>query len=38
MMGSYGYGMMFFGWVVGILALIILVLLIVWLVKEIQKR
>ena len=37
MYGSYGGGMMLFGWLYGILILVALVLLIVWLVKQIQK-
>lgn len=37
MYGSYGTGMMFFGWLYGILVLVALVLFIVWLVKQIQK-
>ena len=35
--GNYGGGMMFFGWIYGILILIALVLFIVWLAKQIQK-
>ena len=35
--GSYGSGMMFFGWLYGILILIALVLFIMWLAKQIQK-
>lgn len=38
MYGYYGSGMMFFGWLYGVLILVALVLLIVWLVKQIQKR
>lgn len=38
MSGNYGYGMMFFGWLVGILVLVVLVLLAVWLFKQIQKK
>jgi len=37
MYGDYGSGMMFFGWLYGILILIALVLFIVWLAKQIQK-
>ena len=37
MYGTYGSGMMFFGWLYGILILIALVLFIVWLAKQIQK-
>ena len=36
--GVYGYGGMFFGWVFGILVLVALVLLIFWLIKQIQKK
>ncbi|MCR4327722.1 MAG: hypothetical protein NUV46_04030 [Nanoarchaeota archaeon] len=37
--GNYnGYGMMFFGWIYGVLILIALVLLIIWLMKQIQKK
>jgi len=38
MYGSYGGGMMFFGWLYGVLILVALVLLIVWLGKQIQKK
>ena len=38
MFGSYGYGGMFFGWVIGLLFIAVLVLLIIWLVKQIQKK
>jgi len=38
MTGMYGYGGMFFGWLFGILVLITLVLLIAWLIKQIQKK
>ncbi len=37
MYGSYGGGMMFFGWLYGILILIALVLFIVWLWNQIQN-
>ena len=37
MYGTYGSGMMLFGWLYGILILVALVLLIVWLVKQVQK-
>ncbi len=37
MMGSYGYGGMFFGWAFGLLTLVALILFIVWLIKQIQK-
>jgi len=35
MYGSYGSGMMFFGWIFGALSLIALVLFIIWLAKRI---
>ena len=38
MYGNYGNGMMFFGWLYGVLILVALVLFIVWLVKQIQKK
>lgn len=38
MYGNYGSGMMIFGWLYGILILLALVLFIVWLVKQIQKK
>lgn len=38
MSGSYGLGMGIFGWLTGILVLVILVLLVVWLIKQIQKK
>ena len=38
MSGSFGLGGMFFGWIVGLLFVVILVLLIVWLIKQIQKK
>ena len=38
MYGSYGYGGMFFGWITGLLFIAVLVLLIVWLIKQIQKK
>ena len=37
MMGGYGTGWMFFGWIFWILILVALVLLIAWLIKQIQK-
>lgn len=36
--GSYGTGMMLFSWLFGIAVLVALVLLIVWLLKQIQKK
>ena len=38
MYGTYGSGMMTFGWIYGLLILVALVLFIVWLVKQIQKK
>jgi uncharacterized membrane protein len=37
MYGSYGSGMMLFGWLYGILVLVALVLLIIWLWNQIQN-
>ncbi len=36
--GSYGIGMMLFFWVFGIALLLALILLIVWLVKNMNKK
>ena len=36
--GMYGGTGMFFGWIFGILVLLALILLIVWLIKQIQKK
>jgi uncharacterized membrane protein len=38
MYGTYGSGMMTFGWLYSVLILVALILLIVWLVKQIQKK
>ncbi len=38
MYGSYGYGMMFFGWILGIAFLVALGLFIAWLVQQLQKK
>jgi len=38
MFGNYGFGGMFFGWLIGLLFVAVLVLLIAWLVKQIQKK
>jgi len=38
MSGSYGYGGMFFGWIFGLLVVVALILLIFWLIKQIQKK
>lgn len=38
MYGVYGLGMMLFGWIYGILILFALVLLVVWLFKQVKKK
>ncbi len=38
MSGSYGFGGLFFGWLFGLLVVVALILLIVWLIKQIQKK
>lgn len=38
MSGAYGYGGMAFGWIFGLLIVVALVLLIIWLTKQIQKK
>jgi len=38
MYGSYGLGMGLFGWIFGLLIIVTLVLFIVWLLKQIQKK
>ena len=38
MYGTYGFGLMAFGWIFSILILVALILLIFWLVKQIQKK
>ena len=38
MYGNYGFGMMFLGWIFGILVLVALGLFIAWLVKQLQKK
>ncbi len=38
MSGSYGLGIGIFGWIFSLLVLVILVLLIFWLIKQIQKK
>ncbi len=35
--GSYGSGMMLFSWIFGLLTLVALILLIIWLIKQITK-
>jgi len=37
MYGSYGSGMMLFGWLYGVLIFVALILFIIWMVKQIQK-
>lgn len=37
MVGSFGLGMLLFGWLFGILIFVALILFIVWLIKQIQK-
>jgi len=38
MYGSYGSGIMLFSWLIGLAILVALVLFIVWLIKQIQKK
>jgi len=38
MSGTYGLGGMWFGWVFSVLVLVAIVLFIIWLVKQIQKK
>ena len=38
MSGNYGYGLGIFSWLTGLLVIVALVLLIVWLIKQIQKK
>ena len=38
MFGDYGFGGMFFGWIVGLLVIVALVLLVVWLAKQIWRK
>ena len=38
MSGSYGNGMMWYGWLNGLLVTIVLILLIAWLWKQVQKK
>jgi len=38
MYGSYGSGMMFFGWIYGVLITTALVFFIIWLFQQIQKQ
>ena len=38
MSGSYGLSAGFFGWITGLLVVVVLVLLIIWLIKQIQKK
>ena len=36
--GRYGYSWVFFGWIIWLLVITVLVLLIIWLIKQIQKK
>ena len=38
MAGNYGMGMGIFGWLISLLIVVVLVLFIVWLIKQIQKK
>lgn len=38
MYGSYGYGMMFFGWITWVLVIALIIAAIYWLVKSANKR
>ena len=38
MMGSYGTSGMLFGWLFMLLVIVALVLLVIWLIKQIQKK
>ena len=38
MTGNYGFGTIFFSWIFSILVIVALILLIVWLIKQIQKK
>lgn len=38
MSGSYGSGMMWYGWLNGLLVTIVLILLVAWLWKQLQKK
>lgn len=38
MSGGYGWTGMIFGWFIGLLVIVALVLFIVWLIKQIQKK
>ena len=38
MSGNWGYSMMGFGWLTSVLVVVALVLLIVWLIKQINKK
>lgn len=38
MAGAYGIGGMFFGWIFSILIIVALILFIIWLIKQIQKK
>ena len=38
MYGAYGFPMMIFGWIFGILIVVTMALLIIWLAKKVQKE
>ncbi|MBS3089003.1 hypothetical protein J4402_04480 [Candidatus Pacearchaeota archaeon] len=38
MMGSYGFGAGIFSWLISVLFIVALILLIFWLIKQIQKK
>jgi uncharacterized membrane protein len=38
MMGGYGYGWMFFSWIIGLLVVVGLVIFIIWMVKRLQSN
>jgi len=38
MSGGFGYGGMFFGWLTGLLITTALVLLIIWLIKQVKRK
>ncbi len=38
MYGGYGFGMMFFGWIIGIAFLVALGLFIAWLVRQLERK
>jgi len=38
MYGNYGWGVGIFGWLISILVIVALTLLIIWLIKQINKK